>query len=58
MLLHLDNTGDLPKGRALVPGCGSVRVVLSIGFVVRIYSVIIRVFFFPVENSGFIFWRL
>ncbi|XP_073309425.1 thiocyanate methyltransferase 1-like [Primulina huaijiensis] len=30
VLLHLYNTGDLPKGRALVPGCGSGYDVVAI----------------------------
>ncbi|KAK6161561.1 hypothetical protein DH2020_004942 [Rehmannia glutinosa] len=34
VLVHLHNTGSLPKGRALVPGCGSVRVVLLAGLLV------------------------
>ncbi|KAL6528162.1 hypothetical protein OROHE_015112 [Orobanche hederae] len=30
VLVHLNNTGSLPKGRALVPGCGSGRDVVAL----------------------------
>lgn len=68
VLVHLHNTGSLPKGRALVPGCGSVSGFFFLLMCVCWWSSIYLFFsssFFSLFLSGlffilffWLFWQL